>query len=81
MTGQVRAVCFPHDDDVFVAHVEQLIDVLGEPMTAAVEALLREQYPLAVVSPRHQVASVDGGRVWYVFRDGAILPAVIGHAS
>ncbi len=40
-------------------------------MDAAIEALLRETYPLAVISPRQAMAAVDGLRIWYVYRDGA----------
>ena len=43
---------------------------------ATAEALLLETYPLTLVAPRHPFTSLDGRRMWYVVRDGAILPAV-----
>jgi hypothetical protein len=91
MTNVVRAVCFPLDDDGFVVRVQQLVRLVdhvdrvagtfqeapahGEPLQAAMEALLRETYPLAVVAPREaRPASADGDRVWEVYRDGAFAP-------
>jgi hypothetical protein len=44
-------------------------------MQAAIEAMLRETYPLAVIWPRQAMASIDGLRVWYVYRDGSFLSA------
>ena len=43
--------------------------------------VLRETYPLAVISPRHELAAVDGRRVWYAFRDGSAVPALDGATS
>ena len=79
MADVVRAVCFPRDDAAFVARVQQLIHppAAEEPLLAAVEALLRETYPLARVSPRDPGAALDGKRVWYVFRDGTVLPTYL----
>lgn len=76
MNGEVRAVCFPPDDDTFVAHVQRLVQapISVEPLQAAIESLLRETYPLAVIAPRQAMASVDGQRTWYVYRDGASAP-------
>ena len=72
------AVCFPHDDPGFAERVQSLFDGSHseEPFAAAVEALLRDTYPLAVISPRHEIAALDGGQVWYAFRDGAVVPDV-----
>ncbi|CAN5685628.1 hypothetical protein BH23CHL8_BH23CHL8_23080 [soil metagenome] len=84
MTEAVRVVCFPHEDHAFVVRVRQLVIApiaLGEPGLAVVEALLRESYPLAVVSQRHPLAALDRGRVWYVFRDGSIAPRPEGQAG
>ena len=52
MTEQVRAICFPPDDDGFVGHVRELLTATGEPderLRATVEAMLRHTYPLAGV--------------------------------
>lgn len=70
----VSAICFPEDDAVFVSQVRQLVRATDAdmPLHAAVEALLRESYPLAVISPRQSMAAVDGAEVWYVFRDGGL---------
>ena len=71
------AVCFPRDDPEFAERVQILFDGSHSerPFAAAVQALLRETYPLAVISPRHEFAALDGGRVWYAFRDGSAVPA------
>ena len=34
------------------------------------------EMPLAVISPRHELATIDGARVWYAFRDGSAVPNV-----
>lgn len=71
MPEEVRAICFPRDDPEFLVRVEQLIVAsAGDPVQAAMEATLRESYPLAVISPRQRMASTDGQRRWYVYRDG-----------
>lgn len=70
----VTALCFPEDDADFVVQVHRLVQATDAdaPLHAAVEALLRETYPLAVISPRQSMAAVDGTEVWYVFRDGGL---------
>ncbi len=76
MTEGVRAICFPHDDDGFCMRVQQLVQGSSSeqsPLYAAVEVMLRETYPLAVISPRQAMASADGRRIWYVYRDGAYV--------
>ena len=77
VTEEVRAVCFPHDDEAFVGRVRELVqtkrDTSTDRMQAAIEALLRETYPLAVIWPRQAMAAIDGLRVWYVYRDGSVL--------
>jgi len=73
------AVCFPRDDPVFAERVQILFggSHSERPFAAAVQALLRETYPLAVISPRHEFAALDGRRVvWYAFRDGSAVPNV-----
>ena len=72
------AVCFPRDDPGLAERVPTLFDGphARRPFAAAVQALLRETYPLAVISPRNELASLDRGSVWYVFRDGSAVPNV-----
>ena len=71
MTLAVSAVCFPPDDVAFSGAFSRLVEVHpGQEFLAAVEALLRESYPLARISARHELAALDGRRVWYCFRDG-----------
>ncbi len=74
MAVVVTPVCFPEDDVVFVGQVRRLVrsTAADGALHAAVEALLRESYPLAVISPRQSMAAVDGTEVWYVFRDGGL---------
>ena len=69
------AVCFPRDDEAFAAHVQNCLDGSNGdgPFPAAIQALLRETYPLAVVAPRHVLAALDGAHVWYAFRDGLMV--------
>ena len=77
------AVCFPRDDRRFAERVQVLFEGSASetPFAAAVQALLRETYPLAVISPRHEFAALDGRRVWYAFRDGSAIPNVDGDTS
>ena len=75
--GTPRAVCFPRDDPRLAARAQALIDGAGPggPITTVVQARLREDYPRVVISPRHPLAAFDGARVWYVFREGTLVPA------
>ena len=77
------AVCFPRDDPGFAECVQTLLDGSPSewPFAAAVQALLRETYPLAVISPRHELTALDGRRVWYAFRDFSAVPNVEGDTS
>ena len=77
------AVCFPRDDKAFAAHVQACLDgsIGNEPFRAAVQALLRETYPLAVVAPRHHLAAIDGAQLWYAFRDGSMVSRVHADSS
>jgi hypothetical protein len=81
LRGGPLARCFPSDDSRFAAHAQGLFDAwrTSEPRATAVEALLRETYPLAVVHRRHELAAIDGRRVWYAFRDGSLVPVGEGH--
>jgi hypothetical protein len=73
-----RTLCFPSDDDIFATYVQTCLDGSnGEgPFPAAIQALLRETYPLAVIAPRHDLAALDGAQVWYAFRDGSMVAPV-----
>lgn len=73
-------LCFPRDDPYFAERVRTLIgpSATEEPMMAAVQALLRETHPLAVISPRHDLAVLAEGRVWYAFRDGSVAHTADG---
>ena len=75
MNETPQAICFPRDDPGFAEYVQTLLDGSDseEPFAAAVQALLRETHPLAVISPRHDLAAIDGKRVWYAFRDGSLV--------
>ncbi len=77
------AVCFPRDDGEFAARVRTLLEGSHPewPFAAAVQALLRETYPLAVISPRHELATLDGRRVWHAFRDFSTVLDVDGDTS
>ncbi len=83
MKGSTLAVCFPRDDGEFAARVQTLLDDSDSewPFEAAVQALLRETFPLAVISPRHELAALDGARVLYAFRDFSALPSADGDTS
>ena len=74
------AVCFPRDDGGFAGRVQTLLDGSrsGWPFAAAVQALLRETYPLAVISPRHEPA---GTRAWFASRGGSAVPSVDGDTT
>jgi hypothetical protein len=71
-------VCFPRDDPRFVERAQALLDGSHAegPFASTVQALLRETYPLAVVRPRHALAGLGGGTLWYAFRDGSVVPIV-----
>ena len=77
MADEVRALCFPRDDDAFASHVQRLVEAApqDEPVWAAVEALLRKTYPMALISPRLGMATLDRVVVWYVYRDGTFAAA------
>jgi len=82
MTDKVRAVCFPRVDATFDSHVRALLGAVPdqEPLWAAIEATLRETYPLAIISPRMGFAALDTDKVWYVYRDGTFLGTSIEEA-
>ncbi len=77
------AVCIPRDDGEFATRVQTIFHGSRSewPFAAAVQALLRETYPLAVISPRLELAALDGARVWYAFRDPSAVPNVDGDTS
>jgi hypothetical protein len=83
MNDTPLAVCFPCDDREFAARVQTLLGGSHPewPFAAVVQALLRETYPLTVICPRHELAAVDGRRVWHAFRDFSTVLDVDGDPS
>jgi hypothetical protein len=77
------AVCFPRDDGEFAARVQTFLEGSHPawPLAAAAHPLPREPYPLAVISPRHELAGRDGRRVWHAFRDFSTVLNVDGDTS
>lgn len=75
--------CFPPDDHGFAERVGVLIAGPSPdgPFAAGIQALLRETYPLARISPRHELGSLDVRLVWYAFRDGSVVPVADGDTS
>ena len=61
----------PRTDSDFVALVEAASP--GAPSAEALQALLRAQFPKAIVRPRQ----LEGEReeVWYVYREGTWIPS------
>ena len=82
MVDHIRAMCFPQHDALFAADVARVVRRAAEhdrePIGTAVESLLREAYATAVVWVRQGAISRDGRKVWYVLRDGSILPGPDG---
>jgi hypothetical protein len=83
LTDKVRAICFPRVDLTFDTHVRELLEAVPDraPLWAAVEATLRETYPLALISPRMGFAALDAEMVWYVYRDGTFLGPLVPDAT
>ena len=77
------AVCFPLDDPGFAERVHTLLGGphLEPPFAAAIQALLRETYPLAVIHARKEFAALDREQVWYAYRDGSMVPDVVGQET
>lgn len=71
----VRAICFPYDDSAFVGRAHEAVQSVesDEPLEAAIQALLRTTYPLAVVKQRLSIADIEGATVLYIFRDGRVV--------
>ena len=61
----------PHGDAVFDVHARRLAASSDDPL--ALQARLRQQYPLAVV--RRRELSGEPFEMWYVYRDGHWSPA------
>jgi hypothetical protein len=68
---QYRLVINPESDAEFVDYVHSRARPDSES-TKALQALLRERYPRAVVS--NGVSDPDGTRRWYVYREGRWKP-------
>jgi hypothetical protein len=72
--ARVTLLPFPRDDDAFVRHAQlalEDVDSSPEAAPAHLEALLRVDYPGAVVRRRDGLGSFDGLEAWYVYRDGS----------
>jgi len=62
---------FPRDDRAFVLRAEGWLQDLDPDVPERLEALLRLEYPDAVVRPRDDLGTLDGtNQAWYVYRDG-----------
>ena len=75
--NRVTLVPFPRHDDVFIARAELLMNALDGDADAPqrLQALLRREYPHAIVRPRDGLAALDETNVaWYVYRDGHPTP-------
>jgi len=71
--SRVTLLPFPRDDEVFVRRAELLKDAVDGDADAPqrLQALLRRDYPDAIVRPRDGFAAVDeASEAWYVYRDG-----------
>jgi len=76
---------FPRDDELFVRRAHSFLEELDGDLVSAperLEALLRREYPGAVVQPRDGLAALDGSNeAWYVFRDGTATVRTAGRAT
>jgi PAS domain S-box-containing protein len=63
-----RLISIPAEDLVLRKYAERAASS-GTSEPEALERLLRPLFPEAVVRPRHELASVAGEIVWYVYRD------------
>lgn len=61
----------PRDDDTFAAQAREL--GASSSTAEALQALLRQNYPRAVVRPRQLEGERD--EIWYVYREGAWIPS------
>ncbi len=66
---------FPSDDEAFREFAFAAIDEHGPLSAESLEAVLTERYPAARVRPRDpRGANAGDEAVWYVFRDGGVVP-------
>jgi hypothetical protein len=78
-TVAVRAICFPHDDQVLAQRVQRVLErsaVDEAPATPEVVTdALRGWYPDIAISVRQPIADLWGATdpTWYVYRDGSVL--------
>ena len=61
----------PRDDTGFTRYAEELVE-RGAEDASALQARLRDRYPMAVVRPRD--LSSERTAVWYVYREGYWVP-------
>ena len=74
-----RLFCFPHSDAAFQLWAARLLaessERYGAPVTPGrLEDALRRTFPLALVRPREELASLRSEAAWYVYRDGRYSP-------
>ena len=69
--------CFPIDDRrfaAFVAECETRLPPGFRDSPETLEGLIRHRYPLAAVHAQTDLAASRSLRIWYVYRDGAVMP-------
>jgi hypothetical protein len=75
----VRAICFPHEDEVLARHVQETLDgwntTGADPTPDALANSLAAWYPQVAVSVREPIAELweTGEATWYIYRDGSLL--------
>lgn len=85
LVDELRASCFPRDDETFDAAVtDAFADLVGdglssEDLAEAVASRLRPTYPNVVVQPRDPLARLwPDEAAWYAYRDGSVLASTDG---
>ena len=73
-TRGITLLCFPAQDAVLATIASRHAASLQDPTPTALQALLRDGYPQAIVRPREPFAALHGGAAWYVYRDGRYSP-------
>lgn len=72
-TNRRALLCVPSSDAEFNSAVHAAVATLGPTSVitpAAVESILRTNYPNATLVARHELASYDPAPTWYALRDG-----------
>jgi hypothetical protein len=75
----VRAICFPHEDEVLAQRIREILDgwvaTRTDPSPEALARALEAWYPQVGVSVREPIAELweTDEPTWYVYRDGSLL--------